>query len=153
MLDQSGQADVAIVLRGGATDEMGSNLSLEQTRLVADTPGVKRDADGAIAAPELYVVVDVPLRTTGTAANVPLRGASPASGKLRPGFRIVEGRDLNPGRNEAITSRQMAERFQNLGLGEKLEINRVDFTIVGYFEAEGSAAESEVWTDLRDVCA
>src|SRR5688572_22811024 len=47
----------------------------------------------------------------------------------------------------------MAERFQNLGLGEKLEINRVNFTIVGYFEAEGSSAESEVWTDLRDVTA
>ena len=53
VLDQSGAADVAIVLRGGASDEMGSNLTLEQTRLIADAPGVKRDADGAIAAPEL----------------------------------------------------------------------------------------------------
>jgi putative ABC transport system permease protein len=45
----------------------------------------------------------------------------------------------------------MAERFENLGLGSKLEINKVDFTIVGYFAADGSAAESEVWTDLRDL--
>jgi len=45
----------------------------------------------------------------------------------------------------------MAERFENLGLGEKLEINKVYFEIVGYFEAAGSSAESEVWTDLRDL--
>lgn len=45
----------------------------------------------------------------------------------------------------------MADRFQNLRLREKLEINQVDFTVVGYFEADGSAAESEVWTDLRDL--
>ncbi len=70
---------------------------------------------------------------------------------MRPNFKIIEGRDLNPGVNEIITSRQMAERFENLAIGEKLEINRVDFTVVGYFEAGGSAAESEVWTDLRDL--
>ena len=92
VLDQSGAADVAIVLRGGATDEMGSNLSLEQTRLIADAAGVARDADGAIAAPELYVVVDVPLRATGTGANVPLRGASPNSSRLE--YVSQEGRDL-----------------------------------------------------------
>ena len=28
-----------LVACGGATDEMGSNLSLEQTRLIADAPG------------------------------------------------------------------------------------------------------------------
>jgi putative ABC transport system permease protein len=45
----------------------------------------------------------------------------------------------------------MAERFENLRIGEKMEINSVDFQVVGYFTASGSAAESEVWTDLRDI--
>jgi putative ABC transport system permease protein len=63
----------------------------------------------------------------------------------------VRGRDVRPGLNEAITSERMAERFENLALGEKLDINKVNFEIVGYFEAAGSAAESEVWADLRDV--
>jgi putative ABC transport system permease protein len=47
----------------------------------------------------------------------------------------------------------MANRFENLRIGEKLEINRVDFEVVGYFEAGGSAAESEVWTDIRDLAS
>ena len=55
--------------------------------------------------------------------------------------------------NEAITSENMAKRFENLAIGEKLEVNKVDFEIVGYFEAGGSAAESEVWTDIRDVAS
>ena len=60
VLDQSGAADVAIVLRGGATDEMGSGMSQEQTRIISDVKDIKRDAAGAVASPELYVVVDVP---------------------------------------------------------------------------------------------
>ena len=60
---------------------------------------------------------------------------------------------LKPGVNEAITSRAMGQRFENLGLGGKLNINKIDFTIVGYFAAEGSAAESEVWTELGDLTA
>src|SRR5688572_7877386 len=72
VLDQSGQADVAIVLRSGATDEMGSSLLNEQTRIIANSKDVARDADGVIMSPELYVVVDVPLLRTGTVANVPL---------------------------------------------------------------------------------
>jgi putative ABC transport system permease protein len=58
---------------------------------------------------------------------------------------------LTPGKNEAITSLNMAERFENLRIGEKLDVNTVPFTVVGYFEAGGSAAESEVWTDARDL--
>ncbi len=45
----------------------------------------------------------------------------------------------------------MAERFQNCGLGETLEIESTDFAIVGLFEAGGSTAESEVWTDVNDL--
>jgi putative ABC transport system permease protein len=53
--------------------------------------------------------------------------------------------------DEAITSRSIAERFQNTGLGEQLKINGREFTIVGLFEAGGGVAESEVWTDVRDL--
>src|SRR5882757_4122188 len=70
VLDYSGAPDVAIVLRGGATDEMGSSITQEQTRLIGDAPGVLRDAGGNVVSPELYVVVDVPLRSTKTSANV-----------------------------------------------------------------------------------
>ncbi len=80
-------------------------------------------------------------------------GLTPIGRELRPDFKIVEGRDLNPGVNEIITSKAMADRFENLNLGEQLEINRVNFKVVGYFEANGSSSVSEVWADIRDLTA
>jgi len=147
VLDQAGAADVAIVLRGGATDEMGSNLSQEQTRLVADSPQIRRDADGAISSPELYVVVDVPMRTTGTAANVPLRGVSPNASKLREGFRIVSGQNFMPGTFEVIVGRGAARQFAGLEVGNTLRWGTTEWRVAGIFADRGSVAESEIWTD------
>ena len=90
------QADVAIVLRSGATDEMGSSLLKAQTRIIADAKDIARDAEGAIASPELYVIVDVPLKRTGTAANVPLRGVGAAGGEAAAELPHRRGPQLHP---------------------------------------------------------
>lgn len=147
VLDRAGSPDVAIVLRGGATDEMGSNLSQEQTRLIADAKDIMRDADGAIASPELYVVVDVPMRSTGTAANVPLRGVSVNANKLRQGFHIVEGRHFTPGTFEVIVGQGAAQQFAGLQVGNRLRWGTTEWTVTGIFADRGSVAESEIWTD------
>src|SRR3954467_12779113 len=97
VLDQSGAPDVAVVLRGGSNDEMSSGFGQDVTRIITDAKEIIRDADGPIASPELYVVVDVPLRSTGTAANVPFRGVSKQSKKVRQQFQIIAGRDFTPG--------------------------------------------------------
>ena len=142
VLDQSGAADVAIVLRGGATDEMGSGLTQEATRIIADASAIKHDASGAIASPELYVVVDVPLRSTGTAANVPLRGVSGNAAKLRQDFRIVEGRMFTPGKFEVIVGRGALKQFAGLDVGSKLRWGTTEWTVNGTFADRGSVAES-----------
>jgi putative ABC transport system permease protein len=148
VLTLSGQRDVAIVLRSGATDEMGSGLTQEQTRIIADNKDVARDAQGAITSPELYVIVDVPLVSTGTAANVPLRGVGPQAPNLRQHFRIVEGRNFTPGKFEVIAGRGASGQFAGLTVGNKLRWGTTEWTVVGVFEDQGSVAESEVWTDV-----
>ncbi|HEV8334158.1 MAG TPA: ABC transporter permease [Steroidobacteraceae bacterium] len=147
VLTLSGAEDVAIVLRSGATDEMGSGLSQPQTRIIADAKDIARDADGVIASPELYVIVDVPLKRTGTAANVPLRGVGQQAPKLRQNFRIVEGRMFTPGTFEVIVGRGASLQFAGLAVGNKLRWGTTDWTVAGIFEDRGSVAESEVWTD------
>jgi putative ABC transport system permease protein len=149
VLDQAGAPDVAIVLRNGATDEMGSNLTQEQTRLVADVPGIARDAQGPIAAPELYVVVDTPLRSTGTAANVPMRGISPQSPKLRQDFQIVNGRMFTPGTFEIIVGQGAVQEFAGLEVGKQIRWGTTQWQVVGTFKDRGSVAESEIWTDAQ----
>lgn len=147
VLDQSGQDDVALVLRSGATDEMGSTLMQTQTRIVEDAKEVARDANGPIVSPELYVIVDTPLKRTGTPANVPLRGVSDQAGKLRRNFRIVEGRSFTPGTFEIIAGRGASGQFAGLTVGNKLRWGTTDWTVAGIFEDGGSVAESELWTD------
>jgi putative ABC transport system permease protein len=147
VLTLSGARDVAIVLRSGATDEMGSGLSQEQTRIIADSKDLARDAQGTIASPELYVIVDIPLKRTVTAANVPLRGVGPQAPQLRQNFRIVEGRNFTPGTFEVVVGRGASEQFAGLTVGNKLRWGTTDWTVVGIFEDRGSVAESEVWTD------
>ena len=79
VLQRSGADDVAVVLRGGATSEMTSGFSQAETRVIVDAEQVARDGSRPIASSELYVIVDVPLESTGTEAYVPLRGVSSAA--------------------------------------------------------------------------
>ncbi len=141
-----------LVLRKGSDGETSSAIESQTAREVANLEGIAAGANGEpLCSMEFVTILTKPRRNNGGTTNMIVRGLENIGRELRPNFKIVEGRDLQPGVNEAITSRPMAERFENLRIGEKLEVNKVDFTVVGYFEAGGSAAESEVWTDLRDL--
>jgi putative ABC transport system permease protein len=148
----SGDEFDLIVLRKGSNDETSSGIEQKIAREVATVPGIAKDADGQpMCSVEYVTILTKPRRNNGGTTNLIIRGLEQAGRGLRPAFRITQGRDIQPGLNELITSQRMADRFENLRLGESLEINKVDFKVVGYFEAGGSSAESEVWTDLRDV--
>lgn len=147
VLEISGSPQVAIVLRSGATDEMGSGLSQDQIRVISDSKNVLRDEQGPVASPELYVVVDVPLITTGTAANVPLRGVGPQAAKLRGGFRIIEGTNFTPGKFEIVVGKGASMQFAGLKVGNQVRWGTTNWTVTGIFEDRGSVAESEIWTD------
>lgn len=146
-LDYSGSPDIAIVLRGGSSDELSSGFGQDQARIVMDSPHIARDADGPIASAELYVIVDVPMKSTGTAANVPFRGVDQNAPKLRKNFRITEGRMFVPGTFEVIVGAGAAEQFEGLVVGNTVRWGTTDWRIVGRFEDKGSVSESEVWTD------
>ena len=72
---------------------MNSGFSYEQTQLIADAPGVAKDGENVpIASAELFVIVDIPKKSTNTSANVPLRGVQEQAFKVRDNIKIVEGR-------------------------------------------------------------
>jgi putative ABC transport system permease protein len=146
----AGSDNTMILMREGATSEMNSGLSYEQTQLIADAPGVQRDDSGrAIAAAELYVIVDIPMQGTGTSANVPLRGVQAHSLAVRDNIRIVEGRNFQEGQNELIVGRAAQGKFRGLNVGDSIKFGQSEWRIVGIFEDNGSVSESEVWCDVR----
>lgn len=146
-LDQAGATDVAMVLRSGSAAELSSGLALDQTRIIADASMVVRKDGVPLASPELYVIVDVPMRSTGTAANVPLRGATPQATQVRKHFKLVQGRMFTPGRFEVIVGRGAASQFAGLEVGKRARWGSTDWEVVGMFEDGGSVSESEIWTD------
>jgi putative ABC transport system permease protein len=147
-LELSGRDDVVLILRGGSPDELSSGLGREQARVVANAPGIARDGSGPIASPELYTIVGLPMRSTGTGANVPFRGVTSRGPELRDGFRLLAGRMFRPGTNEVIVGRGVFAQFGNVDLGREVKWGSQTWTVVGVFEAGGSVSESEVWTDL-----
>ncbi len=147
-LELSGRDDVALILRGGSSDELSSTFSREQVDVITSAPGIVRDARGPVASPEFYTIVDLPMRSTGTSANVPFRGVTARAADLRDGFRIVAGRMYEPGKDEVIVGRGAFAQFGNVDLGREVTWGSHAWRVVGVFEAGGSVSESEVWTDL-----
>lgn len=145
----SGSPDEAIVLRSGADSEMVSGLGRDETRVIADTPGIARTAQGPLASAELFVIIDLPKRSTGTDANVPLRGVEPAALEVRDHLKIVQGRMFEWGKDEVIVGWGAAQEFAGLEVGSELKVGRYQWPVVGMFSANGGAAESEIWTDAK----
>lgn len=143
----SGSPDAAIVLRSGADSEMVSGIPREGTRVIADAPGVARSSEGPLASAELFVIVNLPKRSTGTDANVPMRGVERSAFKVRDGFKMVAGRAFEGGRNEVIVGVGAASQFAGLDVGSRLRLGRYEWPVVGMFSANGGSAESEIWTD------
>ena len=147
-LDLSGRDDVALILRGGSADELSSSFTREEFNVIVLARGIARDENGPVASGEMYTIVDLPMRSTGTSANVPFRGVTSRAAELREGFRIVAGRMFEPGQNEVIVGRGVFAQFGNVDLGREVNWGSQTWRVVGVFEAGGSISESEVWTDL-----
>ena len=141
-LDRGGAADRAIVLRGGSDNELSSGVSTDEVNVVRGMEGI------VLASPELYMVADVPKRSTGTDANLIVRGVTADAFAMRDEVVIVEGRNLELGRGEVIAGRGAHIEFAGIDIGNKIQLRQSEWTIVGIFEADGSAYESELWVDL-----
>ena len=151
-LSRTGADDMALVLREGANAELSSGLSREQVDLIRRGPGIARGDDGEpLASAELIVIADLPKRGAGTPANAQIRGVQPTGFALRPELRIVEGRSFTPGPRELIVGRGAASQFEGLEVGSTIDFRDSAWTVVGHFEADGSAWESELWGDVEVV--
>jgi putative ABC transport system permease protein len=154
-LRAAGSPQNALVMRTGSDSEMMSVLVGDTVEIIAQAPGIARGelAAGEPAAPlasaELFVVVDVPKKSTGTPANVPLRGVQPAAFATRPDLKITSGRKFEWGKNEVLVGEGAQKAFRGLDVGQRLKWGQNEWTVVGTFSAKGAVWESEIWTDAR----
>src|ERR1700687_2441008 len=148
-LVSSGSEDNAIVTRAGATSEMTSGIGLDSVKILQDAPGVARGADGPLLTPEDVLIAPIPLLSTGTDANVQIRGVSPNVLAIRRQIRILDGRMFQPGLSELVVGKNATTSYCGLTLGKSISLGSLQWQIVGIFDAGGSAFDSEVWGDAH----
>jgi len=146
-LVSSGSPDNAIIRRAGATGEIDGSVNLDQERVIQDAPGVAHDGGTPLISPEVVVLAAFPLKSTGTDANVQVRGVSPIVQKVRTNVKIIQGRFFQPGLTELIVGKYAAQSYQGFDLGDTVKFGGGTWKVVGVFDAGGTAFDSEIWCD------
>ncbi len=142
-----------VVMRVGSQAEMQSVITRDSAETIRSLPGIERNAEGQpLVSAELLTLINTP-RLDGKTTNIQVRGTSSAGMELRPSIRIVDGRMFRPGTNEAVVSKVLPTRIANVKIGDTLKQGSYRWTIVGYFDASGSAYDSEIWVDVSDLQA
>jgi len=145
----SGLPQNAIVQQAGSDSEMTSAILLDAVRIVEDAPQVARRGKEPLVSAEVVVIAALPMRATGGDANVQMRGVSPRVTAVRDNVRIVQGRFFQPGLYEIVVGRNAALAYAGLDLGATVRIGPGTWKVVGMFDSNGSAFDSEVWADAN----
>ena len=150
-LATSGTPENVIVRRAGATSEMDSVVPLTQLRPIEDAAEVARNGNMPLVSAEVVVVGALPLKATGTDANVQIRGVSARALDVRPHVRVSQGRFFNPGLPEIVVGKNAITTYTGLDLGTSVKFGGLTWTVVGVLDSEGSAFDSELWADADMV--
>jgi putative ABC transport system permease protein len=145
----SGSPGNALVMRAGSASEMLGGITLDSIRIVQDAPGVAHDSSGPLVTQEVVGVVPIPLISTGTDANVQVRGVSPNVLQIRTFVKIAEGRTFQPGLSELIVGKNATKTYSGLKVGDTVSLGGGHWQVVGVFDAGGSSFDSEIWCDAK----
>jgi putative ABC transport system permease protein len=143
----SGDPDNAFVRRAGATSELDSAITLDQLRPLEDAAEVQRASDGPLASPEVVVVAALPLKKTGTDANVQVRGVTPRALEVHKAVKVTEGRFFQKGLLEMVVGRNALRSYVGVAPGDTLKLGGSAWKVVGVMDSGGSAFDSEIWCD------
>lgn len=146
----SGSPGNALVMRAGSSSEMMGGITLDSIKVLQDKPGVARDSNGAaLLTQDVVGVIALPLISTGTDANVQVRGVSPNALQVRTFVKIAAGRMFQPGLSELVVGENASKTYAGLSLGNTINFAGGRWQVVGVFDAGGSAFDSEVWCDSK----
>ena len=145
----SGSPGNVLVLRAGSPTEMMGGVTLDSVKVVQDAPGVARDSSGPLVTQEVVGVMPFPLISTGTDANVQVRGVSANVLRIRTFVKVDQGRMFQPGLSELVVGKNASKTYSGLTLDNVLNFGGGHWKVVGIFDAGGSAFDSEVWCDAK----
>jgi len=142
-----------LVLRKGSTSELSAGgVTRDAMQVFKDLPGIEKNAKGEpLVSGEDILVIVLPRKDGTGEVNVTTRFLTPTGIEMRPKIKMVEGRWFTPGQREVTVSKSIKDRFANCSIGDKVHIGNGEWTIVGVFDASGTAHESEIWGDINQL--
>jgi putative ABC transport system permease protein len=147
----NGDEDTLLVMSEGANFEGGSSLDRVAVNTITSSAFIRNDGAGPLASFEFTRPISANRKEGGDPVNINVRGIMEAAYRIRDGFRLVEGRPVEPGRFELIAGRAAQQQFVGLDIGDTITIAATPWQVVGIFENNAGATESEVWGDLANL--
>jgi putative ABC transport system permease protein len=153
-LRTSGNPLNLIVMRKNSSSELVSQIAREAVMNIRFKEGIQKLPNGEpMVSGEIVTVINLPGRDKPEGANVNIRALSEIGVKMRPEVNIVTGRWYEPGQREIIVGKSVASRYAGASLNDTLRFGRGDWKIVGVFDAQRTAFESEIWGELNQIAA
>ena len=151
----SGDPNNVLVLRKGSNSELAAGgVDRDAMQVIRDLPGIARNAKGDIMVSGETILVIVLPRLDGTGdTNVTVRFVTPMGMEIRPEMKLATGRWFTPGQREIVVSKSVHERFGQANIGDSMWIGKGPWKVVGIFDSNGSAHESEVWGDINQLAS
>ena len=152
----TGSFDNVVMIRKGSDTEIQSGVYRDQASLIESMPQIARAADGTpLVSREIVVLNSLRKRAAegevGSLSNVVIRGLLPIGVTLRPQVKIVEGRMFRPGSTEVIVGKNVTDQFEGAQIGQTLSFAQRKWLVVGRFDGQKSAFDSELWGDAEQL--
>jgi putative ABC transport system permease protein len=146
-----------IILKRGASSESNSAIPVEEYGRLNQLTEIARDpkSNQPLLSPEMMVQVSLPRVRDGgkTWGNVALRGVTETAFAVHRNVKPT-GRVFAAGSREVLVGLAAAKQFGGLKIDEKIELGYSsdrEYTIVGFFSADGGPMESEIWGYLPSL--
>jgi putative ABC transport system permease protein len=147
----TGNPNDVVGMRKGSDSELSSFVSHDIFNVLKTLPGIAKDSEGnPLVSGEMVVAIVLPRADSTGETNVTVRGMTPTGIKLRDNLKLVEGRWFNSGQREVVVSRSVQRRFGS-DIGKSLAFGKGLWTVVGIFDASGTAYDSEIWGDVNQM--
>lgn len=149
-LIETGSDENVIVLRRAANSELVSQIGRDGGNIIKTQPEVAQSATGKpLASGETYVIINLHKKGSNDMGNVSVRGIAPEAMQIRSQVKITQGRMFDFGTHEIIVGSNISQRFSNCEIGQQIKFGDDQWTIVGLFDAQGTAFDSEIWGDVE----
>ena len=159
----SGSNKNVLVLRKGSESELTGGFDASLFPTLKTLPGIAKDSHGEpMASGEWNVVIVLPRKDGTGEVNVTVRGMMPDGLEMRllpdnpggkPKVKLIAGNWFHTGQREVVVSSSIRDRFSHANLGDHVEFGKGSWTVVGIFDAGGSAYESEIWGDVNQMAS